>query len=264
MPITPVPPPPNVHGPAFAIYRPVPVSLPQAYQGYTLPVDLETVRNPGNFSFNPRQNALLAQNGFVVVPAPWLEFFQVYQQNRYHIPSFVTTDAVYHIYHLVFGKMLRDLERESFAPDIAALTRACGETAQSLYQQLQGTSLEPAARRVWAYFSVADALIHPDTAVPAEVADWVNEELDRIYGHSGERGQPPLRLCGGLLSVRAARPLHQKRATPAVLPNNDVVRAHADAPAIPRRNADGPADYLHPATYHCERRASRRSLGATL
>ena len=190
MAITPVPPPPNARGPAFAIYRPVPVSLPQVYQGYTLPVDLGTVRNPGNFSLNPRQNALLAQNGFVVVPAPWLEFFQVYQQNRYHIPSFVTTDAVYHIYHLVFGKMLRDLERESFAPDIAALTRACRETAQSLYYRLQGTSLESAARRVWAYFSVADALIHPDAAVPAEVADWVSEELDRIHGHSGEDVSP--------------------------------------------------------------------------
>ena len=189
--VTPISPPPEARGPGFAAYNPIPVTLPQVYQGYTLPVNLEEVRNAGDFPFTANQAALLTQNGFVVVPAEWLEFFQVYEQNRYNdTPSFVTTDAVYHLYHLLFDKMLRDLERERFAPDIAALTRACVEEAQALYGQLRDTSMEPIARRVWAYFAVADNLINPDATVPAEVADLVEGELALIEAHDGLFASP--------------------------------------------------------------------------
>jgi len=189
---TPISLPPNVRGPGFAAYRQISVSLPDVYQGYTLPVDPGALANYGNFQFSPAQEVRLLQNGFVVAPAEWLEFFQVYENNRYDdVPSFITTDSVYHVYHLLFDKMLRDLEREHFAPDIAALTRACLLSAQEQYNQLRGTSMEAIARRVLAYFAVADSLINPDDAlVPSEVADVVQRELALIEAHQGLDGSP--------------------------------------------------------------------------
>ena len=103
-----------------------PSLCPRLIRADALPVNLASVTNYRQFKIGPAQEKLLTQNGFVVAPAEWLEFFQVYEDTRYkELPVFVTTDSVYHIYHLIFDKMLRDLERENFAPDIAALTRAC-------------------------------------------------------------------------------------------------------------------------------------------
>ncbi|MBE9507753.1 MAG: DUF3160 domain-containing protein, partial [Chloroflexi bacterium] len=180
-------PPPNVRGPGFAAYAEVPVALPAAYEGHTLPIDAATLGNYDQFTFSDGQSALLAQNGFVVAPSDeWLEFFQLYENARYkEMPVFVTTDSVYHVYHLLFDKMLRDLEREYFEPDVRALTAACLQSAQAHYAELQGTSLEGVARSVVAYFAVADALINPGAVTPPEVADLVAAELALIEAHEG-------------------------------------------------------------------------------
>ncbi len=184
-------PPPNVRGPGFATYKKVPVNLPTKYQGYSLPVDPAAVSNYGQFKLSPAQGKLLTQNGFVVGPGDWLEFFQVYEDARYkELPVFVTTDSVYHVYHLIFDKMLRDLERERFAPDIAALTKASVTSAQDLYAKLKGTEMEKTALRVWAYFAVADNLINPGASIPPQVADLVKRELDLIKAHGGVGGSP--------------------------------------------------------------------------
>lgn len=184
-------PPPIERGPGFASYRAVPVSLPATYQGYALPVDLGTLGNYDRFDFSASQRALLSQNGFFVAPAKWLEFYQLYESTRYQeLPVFVTTDSVYHVYHLIFDKMLRDLEREYFEPSIRALTAACLKSAQSLYAELRGTALERPARNVVAYFAVADALINPQTVTPPEVADLVAAELALIEAHQGARASP--------------------------------------------------------------------------
>jgi hypothetical protein len=187
--VVPPPPPPDVRGPGFAAYAEIPVVLPAAYEGYALPVDVSALGNADGFTWSDAQRTLLAQNGFVVAPADWLEFFQLYENARYgEIPIFVTTDSVYHVYHLLFDKMLRDLEREHFDPDIRALTAACLQSAQYLHAQLQSTELEEAARRVVAYFAVADALINPDAVAPPEVADLVAGEVTLIEAHGGMDG----------------------------------------------------------------------------
>ena len=184
-------PPADVRGPGFASYTEIDVTLPAAYEGYTLPIDPGSLENLVAFPLSDAQTDLLAQNGFVVAPGEWLEFFQLYESVRYdELPVFVTTDSVYHVYHLIFDKMLRDLEREHFEPAIRALTAACLQSAQGLYADLQGTDLENEARSVVAYFAVANQLIAPDSTIPPEVADLVEEELALIDAHSGFAASP--------------------------------------------------------------------------
>jgi hypothetical protein len=182
---------PDTRGVGFATYSKSPVSLPAAYTGYALPVDLAAVGGVEQFTLSGEQQALLAQNGFVVAPAGWLEFYPLYEQARYKdLPVFVTTDSVYHVYHLIFDKMLRDLEREHFEPDVRALTATCLRSAQDLYANLRGTALEGTARSVVAYFAVADALINPAAVIPSEVTDLVAGELALIGAHEGLAGSP--------------------------------------------------------------------------
>jgi hypothetical protein len=184
-------PPAGVRGPGFAKYAKVSVSLPAAYQGYSLPVDLSAVSELDQLTLSGAQRTLLGQNGFTVAPGEWLEFYPLYEQVRYAFrPVFVTTDSVYHVYHLLFDKMLRDLERERFEPDIRALTAACLRSAQAIYAEVRGTSLEGAARSVVGYFAVANALIDPAAVAPPEVADLVADELALIQAHGGMAGSP--------------------------------------------------------------------------
>ncbi|MBN1641200.1 MAG: DUF3160 domain-containing protein [Anaerolineae bacterium] len=176
----------DARGPGFADYRAREVALPAAYKGYALPLDLAAVDGVGALGFGEAQRAQLAEHGFVVTPAEWAEFYQLYDRVRYDdMPVFVTTDSVFHIYHLIFDKMLRDLERAHFEPDIRALTAACLQAAQAIYAEQRGTSLEEVARGVVAYFAVADALIDPEAVPPPEVADLVAGELALIEAHAG-------------------------------------------------------------------------------
>jgi hypothetical protein len=174
--------------PTFATYVNIPVNLPAAYGGYDLPVDLSLVNNHG-LTFSPDQEALLSRNGFVVVPADHFEFYEAYPMWP-DWPVYVTTDSVLHIYHLLFDKILRDLEAAQFEPDARALTRACLLSAQSQYRQAQGGSLEESARRALAYFAVADALIDPNSVTPSEVSDIVAAELALINAHAGLEQSP--------------------------------------------------------------------------
>jgi hypothetical protein len=183
--------PADVRGPGFAAYNQIAVTLPPAYDDAPLPVDPATLANYERFTFSEAQRASLSENGFVVAPAEWIEFYPLYENARYEeLPVFVTTDSVYHVYHLLFNKMLRDLEREHFEPDIRALTAACLETAREIHTELQGSELAPVARRVVAYFAVAEALINPEASIPPEVADLVQAELDLIQAHQGLSGSP--------------------------------------------------------------------------
>ncbi len=109
-------------------YSEAAVSLPQTFSGggYTLPLDLNQVQGLDLVTLTAAQRALLAQNGFAVaapVPGQYREFYQIYEQSRYdEIPVFITTDSIYHVYHLIFDKMLRDLETGYFIADLKSLT----------------------------------------------------------------------------------------------------------------------------------------------
>ena len=84
-----------------------------------------------------QQLDLLKQNGFAVaapVASKYREFYQVYESMRYtEQPVFATTDAVFHVYHLVFDKMLRDLERDYFITDLEKLSSAMLAASQDVF-----------------------------------------------------------------------------------------------------------------------------------
>ncbi|WP_245619428.1 DUF3160 domain-containing protein [Deinococcus marmoris] len=166
----------------------------------TLPVNLNALSNPGllrgnpdlNFpTLNAAQRAALSRQGFVIAPAGWRQFDAVYEATRYaEQPIFVTTDSVLHIYHLVFDKLLRDLERETLAPTARQLTARLVVSAHKQLKALRGTPLETDARRALAYLAVAQKLADPASPVPAEVAPLVAAELKLIDAHAGAALSP--------------------------------------------------------------------------
>jgi hypothetical protein len=159
-----------------------------------LPVDLANVQLLNEIPLSETQRQLLSQNGFVVLPpkpGEFREFYQVYEQGRYALhPVFVTTDSIYHVYHLLFDKMLRDLERDSFIAILNSLTSTMLNASYQQYGALKGTALEEPARRNVAYFAVAAQLLGLPDPPPAEVSDLVNAELALINATSGPEISP--------------------------------------------------------------------------
>ncbi len=191
-------PPPNVYTPAFASFHPIAVRIPAKFNGgdYSLPLDLNQVEFASEIKLSAAQRQLLAKNGFVVTapkPGEYREFYQIYEQSRYYDglrPVFVTTDSVYHVYHLLFDKMLRDLERDSFIAMLSDLTSTLLKASYQQYRELKGTPLEEPARRNVAYFAVAAQLLGLAEIVPAEVTDLVNAEVALINATGGPEISP--------------------------------------------------------------------------
>jgi len=184
----------DLYPPLFASYNLQPVRLPDSFTGYDLPLDLSAVPNLDGFELSEEQLALLAQNGFVVdLPGPevYHEFYQIYEDFRYSSePMFVTTDSVLHVYHLLFDKILRDLEVEYFIPTLESLTAAMLGASLEQYQSLLGSPLEEPARRNVAYFAVAARLLGSSDPAPSEVAEMVDEEFALIAAAGGPAESP--------------------------------------------------------------------------
>jgi len=190
------PPLEGIYPPPFATYYEIAARLPQTFSGggYTLPLDMNQVQNLAGMELTDAQLTLLAQNGFTVaapVAGQYREFYQIYESTRYSAePVFITTDSVYHIYHLIFDKMLRDLETGHFIVDLKSLTSAMLTTTYQQFQTLRGTTLEEPARRNVAYFAVAAQLLGLPDPLPAEVTDLVSAELALINAAGGEAISP--------------------------------------------------------------------------
>jgi hypothetical protein len=188
--------PESVYAPAFAEFKPVSVNLPGTFNGgdYNLPVDLATVQFADQIQLTGTQGQMLSQNGFVVLPpkpGEYREFYQLYEAGRYDMrPVFITTDSIYHVYHLLFDKMLRDLERDSFIATLNSLTSTMLEASYRQYQALKGTSLEEPALRNVAFFGVAAQLLGLPDAVPAEATDLVQAEVALIEATAGVQISP--------------------------------------------------------------------------
>ncbi|OQY90008.1 MAG: hypothetical protein B6D39_08760 [Anaerolineae bacterium UTCFX2] len=171
-------------GPLFAVYSESPGEVTALIQQEKAAADLSNVRNL--FLLTQSQIDRLERDGFVVTPGNEKEFFALYEKARYaNLPIFVTSDALLHSYHLMFDKTLRVAEEKHFIGLLEQLNQAMLQQSDQIYQGLQNTAWEPAARRVVAYFGVASALLKPDTPIPAYAQSMVQGELALIEAAAG-------------------------------------------------------------------------------
>jgi hypothetical protein len=190
-------PPAGLYEAPFAEYPEIAVNYPPQFSvrdPYSLPVDLKKVKGLDDLQLSDQQKEMLSRNGFVVSepePGAYREFYQIYEYYRYqNTPVFVTTDSVFHIYHLLFDKMLRDLERERFIAMLTDLTRAMQKESEGQFRAVEGTPLEEPARRNLAYFAVANQLLETGDPIPLAVQDMVSAELSLINQHAGPAVSP--------------------------------------------------------------------------
>lgn len=179
----------------FANYKDLSVDFSPAIKPYVVERNLSNVTNTEMFQFSKETERMLVENGFVVVPSQYREFFMLYEINRYQpVPNFITTDSMLHNYHLFFAHLLREVEKEKLEPLLKELTSAMLAESEKQYKDLKGTKWENAALRNIGFFSVAGKLLNLKITVSDKVKTEVEEELRLIENRGGIQASPLLNM----------------------------------------------------------------------
>ena len=148
--------------------------------------------------FRPLEQNWLVKHGFFLEetsPAGYLSYddmidayddlyVQEFGENYSTVPVFISTDFLLHVYHVVFDRMIQDVEERKFYFRLVDLTKRMTAASLKELDQVTGTELEDPAQRILAYFSVAHKLIDTSFVEDPRVGELVREELARIQSAS--------------------------------------------------------------------------------
>ena len=134
-------------------------------------------------SWTPGAEARLAADGFVVQEVGFEQFHTIYEWGPYdERPLFITTDAALHFLHLVFSKVLREVEQQSLLPELERFLSGSVEAARSQETELRGSALTDAASRATQFFEAAAVLAGLD---PGAIGPLARREVDLAKEHLG-------------------------------------------------------------------------------
>ncbi|MFW9786129.1 MAG: DUF3160 domain-containing protein [Candidatus Thorarchaeota archaeon] len=158
---------------------------------YVVNPGLSNVVNLDQYSSLPSEvSQMIVENGFAVTsqsPFKHIHEILVYNDER-GIPSFVSSDAVLHAYHVLYDLALREIEVYSFWDLLRNLTDSLLDVTFSQYETASEGRWQDAALRNLMFFAVAMSLIDNEWVIPgtfpAEVEPAVENVLTLIEGHS--------------------------------------------------------------------------------
>ncbi|MDZ7402225.1 MAG: DUF3160 domain-containing protein, partial [candidate division KSB1 bacterium] len=178
----------------FGTYHPIPVDFTAQVPAFTFKPDFGDVNNfdQVSWNFNGIDSALLRANHFTVKKSQYKQLFDVYNACTWNgTPIFVTTDAVLHTYHVLFDRILAEIEVKKFVAELNALTENLLLETENIYNQSLKPETKEAARRNLAFLSVAHKLLNgTGVTVPPVVAALVDSELVLIDKHEGYQISP--------------------------------------------------------------------------
>ena len=180
-------------GPDFGDYELVPLlGDAEAYPGPATPGSLAEVRVSrlvdGQLPVGARET--LAEQGFVIVPSELRLFHDAYSaQYGTDTPVFVTTDAAYHAWHLVFDKILRDVEQQRLLPALEELVGGMRRHAARQRDELAETALAEDAARVHDLLAVTASVLGVRSG---KLSQRARAEMALIDAHSAYVDSPVL------------------------------------------------------------------------
>jgi hypothetical protein len=148
---------------------------------YTINADLSNVENLDQFSnLTQKQREMIAQNGFVVTPTDSEQLFYVYEDNTYKkIPSFVTTDSVLQVYHILYDYSLRSLENDYFYNDLIVLNNTMIKQLLLEYDYAENAEMKKTIMTMLGYFGVSNLAL--GESLPAEFPQALEKLVKQEY-----------------------------------------------------------------------------------
>ena len=153
-----------------------------------LPASVEQIANRQVLAgLTLRQQAQLAQNGFVILHSQEAQFSAVRERValRFGQPYFLTTDAVYHALDLTLDELLAALEKEELHRRMTAVVRAMMNETLGYLPLAQGGELEQEIHLAAAYLGVGLRLLDPQAAINPILESEVNAQVAQISEAGG-------------------------------------------------------------------------------
>ncbi len=175
----------------FADFVPYEESFAPNAPTYTVYQGLSNIVNLGQYPTLPSGvSQKIVDNGFAVMHQS--EFKQIHEiltrNEDEFVPSFVSSDAVLHAYHVLYDLALREVEVYSFWDLLGNLTETLLDISFSQYEVAPAGRWQDAALRNLMFFTVALTLLDNETVIPPtfppEVAPAVTHVLQLIDNHS--------------------------------------------------------------------------------
>jgi hypothetical protein len=178
----------------FGVYQPIAVEFTPAVPPITVEPDFSNVTNFSRLShfINTTDSAYLHRNHFAVKKSQFKQLFDVYNDCTWDgTPIFVTTDAVLHIYHVLFDFFLSEIEMQKFVASLDMMTDVLIDETESVMNDANLATTQEALNRNLAFLYVAKKLLNPNnTVIPEAVEDLVNAEINLIEAHDGFHFSP--------------------------------------------------------------------------
>jgi hypothetical protein len=172
----------------FADFIPYIEDYQVSAQNYSISPDLSNVAFYGDLpDMNNDAIQMIEQNGFVVIPQrEHDQIYEILEENYWtSTPSFITSDAVLHSFHVLYDMALRIAETWTFWDLLGNLTNSLLNASYFQYLGAPEGRWKDAALRNVMFFSVAMKLLDENVTIPAEVEAEVTNVLDLIEQHLG-------------------------------------------------------------------------------
>ncbi len=130
--------------------------------------------------------AVLAEHGLAAQTTDFDQIYEIYTAAADDdLPVLVTTDPLFHVFHILYDYSLRTAELDHFYPTIQLMLEALLTHQTGLLSRARDAEVKQALECNIAYLSVPLAYLDSGFEVPASVAGWVKAEQRLIEAHVG-------------------------------------------------------------------------------
>ena len=175
----------------FGTYSPITVSVTPSVADITVAGDFSNVNYYELLGrdLDAAALAILAERHFVAVPAAYKQPYDIYNWAAEEgVPSFVTTDAMLHTFHVLYDYCLRILETELFIGYLEDYNSALLDAVSRRVST--DSAIERELEKLTAYVSLGRILANPAASIPTRGEDLARSELALIGAHEGGRISP--------------------------------------------------------------------------
>lgn len=153
---------------------------------YEVPKNYKMIHGFAQDEYSKSYNEHIMQNiindGFFINYEKFEQPFSLYEMNQYTFGnSFITTDSIVHLYHIIYLGMMEEMEQNALKQKLMALSKNCLDNALSDYKEAKGEEKDVLMRNAALFLCAVDLLeAEYDGEVPSEVRDLADKELENI------------------------------------------------------------------------------------
>ena len=153
---------------------------------YEVPKNYKMIHGFAQDEYSKSYNEHIMQNiindGFFINYEKFEQPFSLYEMDQYTFGnSFITTDSIVHLYHIIYLGMMEEMEQNSLKQKFIALSKNCLDNAINDYKEAKGDDKNLTLRNAALFLCALDLLeADYDGEVPSEVRDLADKELENI------------------------------------------------------------------------------------